>query len=278
MPTLSEQLASGIRLRDQRSIEIVLREGANPNMQVNLLGDERFGASQAPVIYLAIHYDLPEMVKLLAHMGAHVHLAYGSGLTPRAHAAWMFRWQCVDAFDQEGRMMMDDETILTVIATHWSNPNAGMGLEDVFFHRLDRVSPNFSINPEAAFGVVVGVLFGWEGYRVLPLKRLMDDEHFILAAKGMRAALEAMPSRFIPHYAKMHAMASRFLGGKDIPEEALEMLLDMDIPLCPPAHILNEGAYAWLARQQARANAITCRGYLEGGTVEAAGRNHGGRL
>lgn len=274
---LSEKLADSIRLRDQRGVENALRSGANPDVHVSLKGKESFGPDIAPVIYLAIYHDMPEVVKILVEMGAKVHLAHGSGLTPRAHAAWLFRWECVDAFDSSHRPLLDDESILTVIATHWSNPSCGVGLEDVFFHRLDRVARDFSVSPETAFGVAVGVLCGWEDFRISPLKRLLAEMHFNLAARQIKPAFEHAPNRFVPHYVKMHEMTSKFLGGRNLPDDVLEILLDLEIPLAPAGKMVNERASAWLEAQQARANSIACRADLAH-TVEAAGEGRKGRL
>lgn len=270
MPNPVEKLTHGIRQRQARGVEQALREGASPDACVPLAPDEQFGATRAPVLYLAVHHDFPEAVRLLIEHGAQVDNTTPAGLTARVHAAWLFRWQCLDAFDTIQTAAHDDDMVLSAIVNHWAQPLAGQGLEQVFFHRMDRASQSFELTPDLAMSFLVGVLFGWEGYRVAQLQRLVAHSLFQATSAVLPSALHSCPDRFVPHYAKMHQQAQRFLGEQALPDPALEMLAQLGIPLAlPGASAMDPKASAWLWQQQARVDALACKKALEGATVPA---------
>lgn len=270
LPSPVEKLTSGIRQRQVRGVEQALREGASPDSCVPLSPEEQFGTPRAPVLYLAVHHDFPEAIRLLIGHGAKLQNDTSTGLTPRTHAAWKFRWACLDAFDESPAKAQDDDMVLSAIVAHWAQPLAGHGLEQVFFHRMDRTSMGFSLTPDLTMSFLVGVLFGWEGYRVSQMQRLVAHALFQSACPNLAPALRQNPDRFMPHYAKMHQQAQRFLGERELPEQALETMAALNIPLALPAMgAMDPKASAWLEQQQARVDALACRATLEENTAAA---------
>ena len=271
MHTPVEKLTSGIRQRQARSVEQALRDGANPDACVPLAPEEQFGTERAPVLYLAVHHDFPEAVRLLIGHGATLQNTLPVPLTPRVHAAWKLHWQCLDVFDEAPATGQDDDLVLSTIISHWGQPLTGRELEHVFFHRMDLTSQAFSMTPEFAMCLVVGVLFGWDGYRVPQLRRLLSHVRFQAVRPGLTQAVHTSPERFAPHYANMHRQARRFTGARSLPDQALEMLAEYNIPMAPPGPpAIDPEASAWLCEQQARVDALACEKTLRATTPDAS--------
>ena len=278
MLSVVEQLAEGIRLKHRRTIECALEQGASPNAVVNLKRHERFSSEQAPVLYLAIHYNLPDTIQDLLRMGADALRAVDGGLTPRAHAAWRFRWECLDAFDMDGVRTADDDMVLSAIVSHWCEPLPAPEIEAMFFKRIEHLPQGFLPQPELALRMLVSVLCGAR-QRTQAAQRLLQYQVMQSLGERIRQAMQENPARFVPYLSHLSKMATRQSHPSEISEEMVEILAQYDIDLMLPEQAnVNVDTWHWLAHQQGRIEAIKCRKTLQVGTQEANEQGRRGRL
>lgn len=274
-----DQLATSIRTKDCRGVQRALELGASPNACISLdQQKEQLIGAQVPVVFLAIHYDLPPAIGLLARHGADVHRAMATGLTPRTHAAWCFRWKCLEAFDALDLPFQDDPMVLSTIATQWAAPSAPLEMEEIFFERLSRASATFTLTPDLGMMLLASVMCGPTGYRVGATRRLLENFYFKHLGETLVRAMAVNGEQFVPALTRLHSLASTFVQGHDLPEPLIQLLAEQGIPLCPPPTAeINEPARQWLSEQQKRINSCLDRKALDEGTGEAQG-SRGRRL
>jgi hypothetical protein len=273
-----EKLADGIRLRHRRAIECALEEGANPNAIITLKRHERFSSEQAPVLYLAIHYNLPDTIQDLLRRGADAHRAVDGGLTPRAHAAWRLRWECLDAFDMEGLSTGDDDMVLSAIVSHWCEPLPAPEIEAMFFKRIDHLPQGFLPQPDLALRMLVSVLCGAQEC-VRAAEKLLGYQMMHALGARIRHSMQENPARFVPYLAHMSKTVSGAKNPCGVSDEMVEVLAQYDIDLMLPEHAhINPETWQWLARQQDRIDAVRCRKALDVCTEEATSQSRRGRL
>lgn len=275
MLSVAENLANGIRRREHRTIQYAFEQGACPNAVITLHREERFGANQAPVIYLAIHYDMPDVVRDLLHRGADTQRTTETGLTPRAHAAWRFRWECLDAFDIDGVRMNDHEMVISAIISHWCEARPDPGLEAAFFKRIDRLPGGYLPPPDLGLRMLVGALCAG-GSNADTIQRLLEHSVMHQLGQRVREAMQLHPTRFVPYLSQWGRSGQK--ERSFLPDDVLDLLARHDIDLTLPENTsINDEARGWISTQQQRIDAARCQRQLQSATVPAGEQGKSGR-
>lgn len=271
MPSIVEQLAQGIRIRDRNSVERALDLGASPNAWVLLKRHESFGADQAPIIFLAIHYDLPDVVVDFIQRGVDIHRGAAPGLTPRAHAAWNLRWLCLDAFDATPDRN-DEDLVLATIANRMDTAIGHEGLEQQLFKRLDNTRPGFKVPPETAFRILTCLL---SDNREDAARRLLLHRTMIDFGQRIQETILAHPDWFIIPAGQWFKKS----GHLSCVQHQVRILAEFGINFELPRNVqINPEARVWIEDVQHRVASQLCAKALSGQTPASQGENRRGRL
>lgn len=278
MLSIAEQLAEGIRHRNMSHIECAFEKGASANAAVHFQRHERFGSDYAPIIYLAIHYDMPEVVQELLRRGADTQLSIEAGLTPRAHAAWRFRWQCLDAFDMEGVRLNDHDMVMSAIINHWCAPLPTLNLESTLFKRIEQLPGGFLLQPDVALRMLIGVLIrSSDPYGAA--RRLMTHPSMTGFPERIRRALLDAPSRFVLALSQWKELLERDNPIAHLSDETISLLAQYKVNLTFPEEAsLNRSTVQWLQMQQDRIDAHICANALIDQTMQVQVHHSAGRL
>lgn len=278
MLSIAEQLADGIRHRNTPHIEYAFEKGVSANSAVHFQRHERFGSDYAPIIYLAIHYDLPDVVQELLRRGADAQLSIEAGLTPRAHAAWRFRWQCLDAFDMEGVRLNDHDMVMSAIINHWCDPFPMVNLEGTLFKRIDQLPYGFLLQPDVALRMLIGVLIRSSDPHQAARRLLAHSSMTGFPERIQRALLHA-PSRFVLALSQWRQFLERGDSIVHLSDETISLLAEYNVNLVAPEDpSINRDTVRWLRAQQDRINACVCANKLHDQTPSVHPHHSAGRL